>query len=77
LLDVTVVGKMSTLEMVFRLPLMLDGSFTRLSSVHTFRTKELRIRSEPGIWLEADGEVLGCTPARVTCLQEAIWVVVP
>ncbi|MBI1192103.1 MAG: YegS/Rv2252/BmrU family lipid kinase [Bacteroidetes bacterium] len=77
LLDVTVVGKMSTLEMVYRLPMMLDGSFTRLASVHTFRAAELHLDSEPGIWLEADGEVLGRTPARVTCLRQAIRVVVP
>jgi YegS/Rv2252/BmrU family lipid kinase len=77
LLDVTVIGKMSTLEMVYRLPLMLDGSFTRLPSVHTYRAASLELDSTPGIWLEADGEVLGRTPARLSCLPLAIRVVVP
>ncbi len=77
LLDVSVIGKMSTLEMVYRLPMVLDGSFIRLSSVQTFQGKEIVIRSSPEVYMEVDGEVLGKTPARITCLPGAIQVIVP
>lgn len=77
LLDTTLIGRMGTWEMVWRLPLMLDGSFVRLHSVQQFRGTEILLDSDPPIWLEADGEVLGRTPARITCLPAGIRVAVP
>ncbi len=76
LLDLTVIGKMSTLAMVYRLPSVLDGSFTRLDTVHTYRGKSIHLHSSPPVFLEADGEVLGHSPAKITCLKQAIGVVI-
>ncbi len=77
LIDVTVIGKMSTAEMVYRLPMVLDGSFIRLPTVKTFRGSEILLSASPPVYLEADGEVLGKSPARITCLPRAIRVIVP
>ena len=77
LLDVTLIGKMSTAEMVMRLPMMLNGSFVKLPQVHRWTGEEVRISSQPEVWLEVDGEVLGQTPGVVRCLKQKLQVLVP
>jgi diacylglycerol kinase (ATP) len=77
LLDATVIGQMSTLEMVWHLPKVMSGSFVRLPEVHTYRAREFRFHSRPPVWIEADGEVLGHCPARITCLPKAFRVLIP
>lgn len=77
LLDVTLIGKMSTAEMVMRLPMMLNGSFVKLPQVHRWTGEEVRISSHPEVWLEVDGEVLGQTPGVVRCLKQRLRVLVP
>jgi YegS/Rv2252/BmrU family lipid kinase len=77
LLDVTLIGEMSTAAMVRHLPAMLDGSFVRLDAVHRWRGERVALESDPPVWLEVDGEVLGRTPARIGCLPGAVRVALP
>lgn len=77
LLDATLIGELSKAAMVRNLPRMLDGSFVQLDAVHRWRGKRFELSSDPPVWLEVDGEVLGKTPARIDCLARAIRVVVP
>jgi YegS/Rv2252/BmrU family lipid kinase len=77
LLDATLIGEMSKSAMVRNLPRMLDGSFVQLDAVHQWRGKQFTLQSDPPVWLEVDGELLGHTPARIECLARAVRVVVP
>lgn len=77
LLDATLIGEMSKWAMVRNLPRMLDGSFVHLDAVHRWRGKAFVLNSNPPVWLEVDGEVLGKTPATITCIPRAVRVVVP
>ncbi|MFT7589512.1 MAG: YegS/Rv2252/BmrU family lipid kinase [Limisphaerales bacterium] len=77
LLDVSIIGKMSTLEMVYRLPAMLDGSFTKLSAVKTARGKKITLYSDPNIWVEVDGEIICKSPVEIDCIKRAFKVIVP
>jgi YegS/Rv2252/BmrU family lipid kinase len=77
LLDVSIIGHMSTLAMVYHLPKMLDGSFVKLDVVRQYRANRIRIESDPAIWVEADGEILGKTPVDIECIPNAFQVLIP
>lgn len=74
LLDMTVIGSMTKLQMVLNLPKLQNGSHVKLKSVNTFRGKEININSEPPIYLDADGEFLGTTPVTISLIPKAIQV---
>jgi len=74
LLDMTVIGSMTKLQMVMNLPKLRNGSHVKLKSVNTFRGKTITINSEPPIYLDADGEFLGTTPVTISLIPKAIQV---
>lgn len=74
LLDMTVIGDMSKLKMVMSLPKLTDGSFLKMKEITTFRGKEIIIKSEQQIFVEADGEYLGETPVAISILPSALRI---
>lgn len=76
LLDLTAVRRISRLKVIRHLGKLYDGSFVRLPEVFTCRGKSIRIRSDPASWIEADGELVGTTPARFEILPRALNLVV-
>lgn len=74
LLDMTVIGSMTKLQMVLNLPKLKNGSHVKLKSVNTHRGKVININSEPPIYLDADGEFLGTTPVTISLFPKAIQV---
>jgi diacylglycerol kinase family enzyme len=77
LLDASIIGSMSKAAMVRHLPDVVDGSFTRLEAVNTMRGKTFHLASEPGIWVEADGEIIGPAPVEISVRSKAFRVLLP
>lgn len=74
LLDLTVIGSMSKLQMVINLPKLQSGSHIKLSTVSTYRGKKITIDSEPQIFIDVDGEYIGNTPVTIGIIPKAINV---
>ncbi|HEY5634122.1 MAG TPA: diacylglycerol kinase family protein, partial [Burkholderiaceae bacterium] len=74
LLDVTRIDAMTGGQLLWELRRLFDGSIGRSRHVRTFVARALEIGSEPACAVQADGELLGLTPARVEVLPGAIGV---
>jgi YegS/Rv2252/BmrU family lipid kinase len=75
LLDVTVLREMGRLEIIRNLNLLYDGSILSHPKVDGYRVKKLDVTSESLLYVEADGESLGHTPASFTVIPGALKVV--
>lgn len=81
LFDVTVVGRVSRLQLARILPRLRTGAHVRHPAVHTLRASRVRIEVHGGDteggtrWpVFADGDELGTLPVAVTCTPEALHV---
>lgn len=74
-LDVTVLREMGRLEIIRNLNLLYDGSILSHPKVDGYRVKNLSVESESTLYVEADGESLGHTPATFTIIPGAIRIV--
>ncbi len=77
LLDLVTVGHLSPLAALARLPSIYDGSILRDPAVRHCRCAEVVVDAEPATRVEADGQLLGRTPATARVLPGAIDFVVP
>ncbi len=75
LLDVTVIKEMGRIEIIKSLKLLYDGTILSHPKIDGYRTKNLRVESESPLYLEADGESLGHTPAEFSIIPAAVNVV--
>lgn len=75
LLDVTLIRKASKWLVVRHARKLYDGTLVKLSIVHTYRGKTIRIRSTKRIYLEADGESLGHSPLTFEILPACLKVI--
>jgi diacylglycerol kinase (ATP) len=77
LLDVLVVGDLAKLDLLRSLPMIYKGTHLNHKKVMLYRAREIGIRSLDGtVPLQADGELLGTSPARFTVLSGALKVLV-
>ncbi|MBK6815710.1 MAG: diacylglycerol kinase family lipid kinase [Saprospiraceae bacterium] len=76
LLDISVIGEMSKLKMIFSLPKLRNGSFVNMAAVKTFQAKEIVIHTAKPIRVEADGEYLGFTPVNIRIIPDCISILV-
>lgn len=76
-LDLCIVGAMSKLRAVRLFPTIFSGRHADLPEVTLVRSGGARLRTEPALGVEADGESLAATPVRYTCRDAALAVVVP
>jgi diacylglycerol kinase (ATP) len=77
LLDVILIPKRSTGEMLLLVAQIVLGNHLRSESIIFRRTPRLRVRSQPGMWFNADGELVGNEPATFEIIPHAIQFVVP
>ena len=77
LLDVVLIPKRSTAEMLLLAAQIVLGNHLRSESIVFRRTPRLRVRSKPGMWFNADGELVGNEPATFEIIPRAIQFVVP
>lgn len=75
MLDVTVIREMGRIEIIKNLKLLYDGTILSHPKIDGYRTNNLRVESEIPLYLEADGESLGHTPAEFSIIPAAINVV--
>ncbi len=75
LLDVTVIREMGRLEVIRSLKLLYDGTILSHPKVDGYRCKNVKVTSESLLFIEADGESLGHTPAEFRIIPSGINVV--
>ena len=75
LLDVTVIREMGRLEIIQSLKLLYDGTILSHPKVDGYRCKNVKVTSESLLFVEADGESLGHTPAEFSIIPSAINIV--
>jgi YegS/Rv2252/BmrU family lipid kinase len=69
LFDVTLVKKLSRMRLLRLFPTIYQGHHIRFEEIETFKAKQVRITAPSDMALAPDGEIRGCTPVTVTCLQ--------
>lgn len=74
LLDIVTVEPLPLLAALWRLPRLFDGRLARERWVRSSRAASLEIHANPPATIEADGQLVGITPARVSVLPGAIRV---
>jgi diacylglycerol kinase (ATP) len=75
LLDVTVIGDIGKTEIIRKLHLLYDGTILSHPKISGFRARKIKVTSGSDIWVEADGESLGHTPAEFGILPSAIMII--
>ncbi|MCL4745987.1 MAG: diacylglycerol kinase family lipid kinase [Burkholderiaceae bacterium] len=75
LIDVTQIDAMSGAQLLWELRRLFDGSLRHSRHVRMLTTRALEVASAPHSAVEADGELLGTTPARIEVLPGAIRVI--
>jgi len=76
LFDVTVIKRMSKLDVMLNVKNLYDGSFVRNKHVETHRTSELTINGTKKLRLEVDGEYIGIAPFKFSILEKALRIIV-
>jgi diacylglycerol kinase (ATP) len=74
LLDVTLLGKISRRRLLRLFPTVFRGEHVQYPEVETFTARSIKIASDQPKILAPDGELIGTTPAEVTCLHQALDV---
>ena len=77
LLNISLVGAMGRLGIVRRFPSILSGRYVEDERVDYFTGKRLEIDAVPPAEIQADGDIIGTTPATVELLPGALRLVVP
>ena len=76
LFDVLIVDDMSKFDLLWSLPRIYKGTHLTHPKVSVERVKEIEIRTETKICVQADGDLTGDTPARFYVLPSALNVVI-
>ena len=75
LLDVLIIGDLSKPDLLWSLPRVYRGTHLTHPKVTLKKVKEIEIRSDDSVPLQADGELLGGLPARCYVLPSLLNVV--
>jgi diacylglycerol kinase (ATP) len=77
LLDVTLLGTLSRWRLLRLFPTIYKGHHVRYDEVQTCKARVIRITAPAGLVLAPDGELKGCTPATITCLERDLQIFGP
>ncbi len=75
LLDITIIKEMGKLEIIRSLSMLYDGTVLSHPKIDGFRTTGLKVVSDTMLLIEADGELLGHTPAEFSIIPSAINII--
>ncbi|MFN8210191.1 MAG: diacylglycerol kinase family protein [Bacteroidales bacterium] len=75
LLDLTIIREMGRFEIIKNLKLLYDGTILGHPKVDGYRTKNIKISTDSILYCEADGELLGHTPAEFSIVPGSINIV--
>ncbi len=73
-LDLVLIGDLGRLQGIWRLPLLYQGKHGRLPQVRFALVRRVEIRSTEPVGIEADGELVGGTPAVFEVVPGALEV---
>lgn len=76
LVDVLVVPAASMPQLALLVPQVLLGQHLTSDLIKFRRARKVRVESRPGMWFNADGELVGNQPATFEVLPKALHVVV-
>jgi diacylglycerol kinase (ATP) len=76
-LDLILIPKLSPTEMVFLAAQIVLGTHLNSPSIVYRRTSRVAVHAEPGMWFNADGELLGNEPAMFEIIPRALHFVAP
>ena len=76
LLNISLVDALGRLQIVRRFPSILSGRYVEDERVDYFTGKRLEIDAVPPAELQADGDIIGTTPATIELLPGALKLVV-
>jgi diacylglycerol kinase family enzyme len=75
LLDITVIRDMGRIEIIRNLQLLYDGTILSYPKVDGYRTNHLSVSSQSVLYVQADGELLGNTPAEFSIIPSALNII--
>ncbi len=75
LLDVLIIGDLSKPDLLWSLPRVYRGTHLTHPKVTLTKAREIEIRSDDPVFLQADGELLGELPARFYVLPSLLNIV--
>ncbi len=75
LLDVLIIGDLSKPDLLWSLPRVYRGTHLTHPKVTLKKAREIEIKSDDSVFLQADGELLGGLPARFYVLPSLLNVV--
>jgi YegS/Rv2252/BmrU family lipid kinase len=75
LLDVTVINGMGKFEIVRNLKILYDGTILSHPKIEGYKCKNIKVNSDSIMYIEADGESLGHTPAEFSIIPSGINIV--
>lgn len=75
LIDVTVVGRLSKLKFLTKVPSLFKGSIYRHKEVVHTRGRAVDISATPYSYMEVDGEPVGVTPVHIEVVPAGVQVV--
>ena len=77
LLNISLVGALGRLQIIRRFPSILSGRYIEDERVDYFTGKRLEIDAVPPAEIQADGDIIGTTPAAIELLPGALRLVTP
>ena len=76
LLDVMIIDEISKLDLLWSLPRIYKGTHLTHPKVTTKRAREVEIRPAQKMSIQADGELIGETPARFSIMPGTLTIAV-
>ncbi len=77
LLNISLVNSLGRLQIIQRFPSILSGRYVEDKRVDYFTGKRLKIDALPTTEIQADGDIIGTTPATIELLPNALRLVTP
>jgi YegS/Rv2252/BmrU family lipid kinase len=75
ILDVTIIKGMGKIEIILNLKILYNGTILDHPKVEGYKCKNVIVRSDSVLYVEADGESLGHTPAEFSLIPSSINIV--
>ena len=72
--EVVVVGDVSKREVLTNIPRLYRGTLAAHPKVQAFQAQRITLESEEEIFIDMDGELVGCLPVRFELLPKKIKI---
>lgn len=74
LLDVTILENLPRRRLLRLFPTIYDGRHVQFKEISTHKVSNIKIRSPTAMLLGPDGELIGHSPAEITCLHQDLTI---